>query len=307
MLPCLRHYTVIRRDYKQRDVDTGDTVSATLTLADTTTGSLSANDGASYDPSTDTWSAIDSSGAPAARGRHTAVWTGTEMIIWGGGGGTNYGARYNPGTDTWTATSQGTNCPLDRYNHGAVWTGSRMIVWGGGPSPGAYSGGVYDPGADAWLPTSTGTNCPGRRTEIRYAVVWTGTRMIVWGGNGQGGALDTGGLYDPVTDSWETMSMGPNLPHARSGHTLVWTGSEAIVWGGVYNSVSPSFVDLNDGGHYDPITNTWRSMPTANAPSARNSHTAVWTGSEMIVWGGSYYQGGTWNYIADGGRYWCGP
>ena len=31
---------------------------------------------------------------------------------------------------------------------------------------------------------------------------------------------------------------------------------------------------------------TWTATTTANAPVARTGHTAVWTGSEMIVWGG---------------------
>ena len=37
------------------DVDTGEIITATLTLADTATGSLSANDGASYTPGTGVW------------------------------------------------------------------------------------------------------------------------------------------------------------------------------------------------------------------------------------------------------------
>ena len=32
----------------------------------------------------DTWTATSTTNAPAARSRHTAVWTGSEMIIWGG-------------------------------------------------------------------------------------------------------------------------------------------------------------------------------------------------------------------------------
>ena len=71
--------------------------------------------------------------APSARAAHTAVWTGTEMIVWGGTDfGTNFntGGRYNPGTDSWTATSTA-NAPSGRYHHTAVWTGSEMIVWGG--------------------------------------------------------------------------------------------------------------------------------------------------------------------------------
>jgi hypothetical protein len=44
-------------------------------------------------------------GRTSARVGHTAIWTGTEMIIWGGG--TNEfdpyqtGSRYNPATSTW--------------------------------------------------------------------------------------------------------------------------------------------------------------------------------------------------------------
>ena len=33
-------------------------------------------------------------------------------------------------------------------------------------------------------------------------------------------------------------------------------------------------------------TDQWGATSTTNAPSARDGHTAVWTGSEMIVWGG---------------------
>src|SRR5206468_13109812 len=31
---------------------------------------------------------------------------------------------------------------------------------------------------------------------------------------------------------------------------------------------------------------TWTATSTTNAPAARFGHTAVWTGSEMIIWGG---------------------
>ena len=73
------------------------------------------------------------SDAPSGREFHTAVWTGSEMIVWGGyssGHYLNTGGRYNPSTDSWTATST-TNAPAGRDSHTAVWTGSEMIVWGG--------------------------------------------------------------------------------------------------------------------------------------------------------------------------------
>ncbi len=56
----------------------------------------------------DTWTATGSTHAPAARAFHTAVWTGSEMIVWGGsndGTGFNTGGRYRPSIDNWAATS----------------------------------------------------------------------------------------------------------------------------------------------------------------------------------------------------------
>ena len=67
---------------------------------------------------------------PDARQWHTAVWTGTEMIVWGGFNGTNGGAelntggRYDPATERWTPTST-LNAPALRQLHTAVWTGTQ--------------------------------------------------------------------------------------------------------------------------------------------------------------------------------------
>ena len=44
---------------------------------------------------------------------------------------------------------------------------------------------------------------------------------------------------------------------------------------------------LNTGGSYSPNANSWTATSTTNAADARISHSAIWTGSEMIVWGGS--------------------
>ena len=56
-----------------------------------------------------------------------------------------------------------------------------------------------------------------------------------------------------------------------------------IVWGGLNNNGSNC---LDTGGRYNPGTNSWTATSTTNAPTARFFHTAIWTGSEMIVWGG---------------------
>ena len=254
------------------------------------------NTGGRYNPATDSWTATSTTNAPDARALHTAVWTGSEMIVWGGAQALptlfNTGGRYNPSRDSWTATST-TNAPSARDGHTAVWTGSEMIVWGATYDS---TGGRYNPSTDRWTATST-HNAPHPR--VLHTAVWSGSQMIVWGGSPDGKTvLHSGGRYNPDTDSWTATSIHP-APDARSYHTAVWTGSEMIVWGGFGGF--PGNELFKTGGRYDPSTDSWVATTTIGAPDARLDHTAVWTGSEMIVWGGE----GT-SYFNTGGRY-CAP
>jgi hypothetical protein len=101
--------------------------------------------GGRYNPLTDAWRPT-SIGAIPGRGGHTAVWSGSDMIIWGGYDGSylGTGARYNLG-NVWAPTST-TGAPFAREGHTAVWTGNEMIVWGGGNANGSLiSGGRYRP------------------------------------------------------------------------------------------------------------------------------------------------------------------
>ncbi len=68
-----------------------------------------------------------------------------------------------------------------------------------------------------------------------------------------------------------------------------------IVWAGNDNS----FASVNTGGRYSPGADSWTPTTTTNAPINRSLNTAVWTGSEMIVWGGVRPGG----YLDSGGRY----
>jgi hypothetical protein len=238
----------------------------------------------------DTWTATSMINAPTARVYHTVVWTGSEMIVWGGANLSNFfntGSRYNPSTDSWSATST-TNAPSGREFHTAVWTGAEMIVWGGEFGFPNYlnTGGRYNPITDNWIPTNV-INAPEPRRW--QTAVWTGTEMIVWGGE-FGDPLNTGGRYNPNTDAWIATST-TNAPDPRIDHSAIWTGSEMIVWGG------GAYIPSNTGGRYNPSTNSW--IATSSATQERSDHTAVWTGSEMIVWGG--YSGGI--HVNTGARY----
>lgn len=236
----------------------------------------------------DDWTTISTINAPTARYSHELVWTGKEMIVWGGGdasGRTNTGGIYN---GTWRATSVPESL-VGRSMFSAVWTGTGMIVWGGSAasgSPKTNTGGIYYPDTDTWALINQ-TAAPTGRSS--HAAIWTGDKMIVWGGqiDTYETPTNTGGIYDPVEDAWAyTNTTG--APSARSGrYSAVWTGDEMIVWGGnkgggVYD---------NTGAIYNVATDTWRPISSVGAPSARNAYTLLWTGSKVIVWGGATANG----------------
>ena len=79
---------------------------------------------------------------------------------------------------------------------------------------------------------------------------------------------------------------------------MVCTGTQLIVWGGYGGGF------LDDGGRYDPGTDTWLPTSVEGAPIPRYAHTTVWTGSEMILWGGSEGSDIQGPFVLDtGGRY----
>lgn len=245
-----------------------------------------------YDPATDTWRPIRARGRPSDRSDMTAVWTGNELIVWGGIGSSSDGyprfsdgARYNPQSNTWLPMSQGVNTPSARSRHTAVWTGNEMIVWGGTTSTLFDStGGRYNPSSDTWLPTSAGTHVPSPRRS--HLALWTGSRMLVWGGLQIDGnePFTNGALYNPSTDTWTPMANGGEV--APTSGAYVWTGSEFIIWGLVnpFDSTSNPL-----GARYSPGENSWRPISTLNGHDAHFGASAVWTGTRMIVAGGSLY------------------
>ena len=260
------------------------------------------NTGGRYDPIADSWTPTSQVSAPGWRGENATVWTGSQMILWGGldpnGIDVNTGSRYDPASDTWSATST-VNAPSARRITAGVWTGSEMIVWGG-THLNVYqnTGGRYNPATNSWVATST-VGAPSPR-RLRSAV-WTGTEMILWGGFSDlnhGSVLDTGGRYRPSSNTWAPVSI-MGAPIARENHTSLWTGSEMVVWGGVTSGGPFGFGFPVVGGRYDPATDTWRPMSATDAPRGRDFHTAVWTGAEMLVWGGG-------NGLNTGGRYAAG-
>lgn len=247
------------------------------------------NSGAIWDMSSDTWETINPNIPVTGTAEYveqripqTAVWTGKDLMIWGGSelNGGFIGLRYNLASKAWTQISN-LNAPMRRYGHTAIWTGSKMIVWGGidGSNARSDEGASYNPQTDRWTVLSN-AGLPDQTDG--HTVVWNGKQMLVFGGFHSGLNLKgRGGLYDPSSDSWQTLESEATM--ARTGHTAVWNGAEMLIFGGKSRRLTTY---LNNVSSYDPNTTIWNSKQSENTPTARHMHSAVWTGNSMIVWGG---------------------
>ncbi|MGH2767359.1 MAG: Kelch repeat-containing protein, partial [Actinomycetota bacterium] len=247
----------------------------------------------------------------------TAVWTGKEMIVWGGdrGGPDEFpfadGAAYDPSRGRWRRLPEAPLAP--RLEHGAVWTGREMIVWGGHTFDrlGRHQfadGAAYDPAGNRWRALAAAPLSPRRG----QSAVWTGGEMIVWGGSaldpeepGLGEIILAGGAaYDPAGDAWRGIG---SAVEARRFHSALWTGREMIVWGGDHRvgegrESAVGIPEPADGAAYDPIADRWRALPRA-PEAARRAASAEWTGRDLIVWGGTLFFGGRMLAYAEGGAY----
>jgi N-acetylneuraminic acid mutarotase len=239
-----------------------------------------------------TWSSIPSIPTGNATNGHSAVWTGTEMLIWSGKDPSyasyeNTGAKYNPATNTWSAAISVASAPVGRHGHSTVWDAAadRMLVWGGStagsasnePSAFTNTGGIYNAVTNTWTAITT-TAAPVAR--YNHSGVWTGTRMIVWGGKDGSTYYNNGSSYNPATNTWTAIAAAPIS--LRAGHACVWTGTRMVIWGGENGTNA-----LNDGAMYDPVSNTWSMISATNAPVGISDAGVVWTGSEMIITGGN--------------------
>ena len=224
-----------------------------------------------------TWRPV---GPLAGRQGNVAVWTGTEVIYWGGDrpGRPPEGAAYDPSADRWRRLSRS---PLtNRTGAAAVWTGREAVVFGGVNGSGPQSdGAAYDPVTDHWRMIAEGP-LSGR---VPLASAWTGTELLVVGARGLGlfDGIKDAAAYDPVHDTWRAL---PALPMQINDGASVWTGSELIVYGTFLDRqrsvLAPD--DRARGSALDPVAGHWRDLPVA--PLSGQAIALAWDGSETVGW-----------------------
>jgi WD40 repeat protein len=104
-------------------------------------------------------------------------------------------------------------------------------------------------------------------------------KVLVVGGYGGNGYLNSAELYDPIAGTW---SLTSGLNTARYAHTATLLPNGKVLVAGGYDDNSY----LNSAELYDPITGTWSS--TGNLNTARGTHTAtLLPNGKVIVVAGS--------------------
>jgi hypothetical protein len=146
-------------------------------------------------------------GPLAPRGNHDVLWTGSEMIVWGGSLRDSPahlvdGAALDPETSTWRVLPSPPLEPTQPTR--AVWAGDELVVI----SPEATVG--YDPSTDTWRQVAEGANPP----LDRGFVAWTGERVVVW-------RADVREL-DPVSGTWTV------LPDTGWGMSRMWENAMVV-------------------------------------------------------------------------------
>lgn len=242
-----------------------------------------------FDPLTNHWR--QPAGASGGGAGGLVVWSGHEMIDWGGGccgDASSGGSAYNPTTNAWRKLTPSPLAPSQQPI--GAWTGRELIIFVSGldpdgkPYPAALArAAAYNPATDTWRRISP---LPAPRSGAN--AVWDGREVLVVGGAGapEGakppGLASIGFAYDPATNGWRQL---PPMGSGRRQAAMVWTGRRLLVWGGSQTAGAGLPVTPSRGLAYDPAANRWSQFPGAPL-LGRLDPMAIWTGRAMVIWGG---------------------
>lgn len=255
------------------------------------------DDGAAYDPATRQWRML----APAPigpRSGHAAVWTGREMLVWGGVrpegeelAGYADGALYDPVADTWRTIRE---APIGgRVGAGVAWTGVELIVVGGTPTSGPWShspvprprpalGAAFDPVRNEWrvLPDL------GFESTADGWATWTGEEVLYWRPMVTG--VDPAVFaYDPRSNTWtERANPGAHFRFRWSSAMLIWADDRLVAASRSFGGRGDTWEDA-EAIAYDPVRDRWERVAltenTDNALAFALLSGAAWTGREIVA------------------------
>jgi len=252
------------------EVVTGPSIEPAAATTEPTATPSSSGDSAQQRPEIGSEWAPLPEGPADGRSFAVSVWTGTELIIWGGETESettwaNDGAALNPESGQWRTLADSPLSP--RSEHVAVWADDEMIICCGRDASGdGKAAAAYDPVADSWRELAA----PPFEANFA-AAAWTGSEMIVVGGSNFAGAA----AYEPSSDTWSMLAEPPSTIERQAD--IAWTGEQLVVWARESTGAA--------GLIYDRAGNEWRQLPPLPAELAVSRGSMSWTGTDIVVWG----------------------
>ena len=248
--------------------------------------------GALFDPAAGRWRAVPA--APAAAYSAAAVWTGSEVLVYGGLGADGREVppmAFDPAAGSWRRLpAPPIRLRANTYGAQVAWTGDELFVWGGQPLTEQFTQDptqpdvavAYSPAGNRWR---TLPRAPVTSFRSEYAVVWTGSEVVVCCGD-----VADGAAFNPVASTWRRIAAPP--VRTRTVAAYGWTGRELVVYGG-YGAPTgddgPPAV-LATGAAYDPAADRWRALPSSPLAPRLQPGFATSAGGLFFVWGGQVFE-----------------
>lgn len=240
-----------------------------------------------YKFSTNRWTNPPHQNGPsAAVGWYSQVWTGEDLIVFGGKGSGSSASdqlyAYNYKNKTWREIDSPSK-PSGTQGHFAVWADDVMIVWGGAQGSSFASarnqGFSFNPKTNEWTEISN-VNGPGAKSF--GASVWTGTEMYVIGGLEGDTPSRSIHAYNKKSNTWRLVG---ELDKARAFTSAALGNDKILVFGGADRNTTDRNDYLDD---YVMIENNTVTVIPANAahPTSRFSGGASWDGTAFVIYGG---------------------
>lgn len=225
-------------------------------------------------PMAGTWTELDP-GPLAPRAEAIGVWTGSEVLIFGGLSVEHYrafadGARHDPVTGQWRRI---TDRPVGGRVLVGAWTGRELFTLGrqdGIDLADMRLVHLYDPATDQWR---TGREASPAFTAPAGAF-WTGSEVLVW-------EREASQLYDPARDTWRPLPP-PGVPGLLGLGWAIWMPEVGLV-------AAQATVDPRDGSPpvetiatFDPASDSWAVAPPPPRPVSLLL-SAGWWGDRLVI------------------------
>jgi hypothetical protein len=238
--------------------------------------------GGRYAPVEDRWSSVTEDGAPPGCSGASVGWDGRELMVWGGGSGTEQragpfgvGARYDPATDSWASmTAEG--APSARARAFGGWTEEGLLVWGTHDGD-LTDGALYRPETDSWTPTSP-EGAPVAFVRP-FGALAGGKLILIYEEGEERGGPPAATSYDPVTETWQSLAPPPVVTQlwAAGDAVFAWSSVDYVTHGG-----PPASAAI-----YDRAADQWLAASSCGMPTGPVFDRAnlVWTGEELLAFG----------------------